>query len=77
MSTSCKYATAAEAHKANWFSRRHQTSGPHHDASQAREDQVTAQFQATQERIKRQDEAAAARTPEQIARRAERRRLSR
>ena len=64
MSTACKYATAAEARKANWFSRRHQTSGPHHDASKAREDRVTAQFQATQERVARQDAAAAAKKKE-------------
>ena len=61
MSTACKYATAAEARKANWFSRRHQTSGPYHDASKAREDRITAQFQATQERVARQDAAATVR----------------
>lgn len=61
MSTACKFAAAAEARKANWFSRRHQTSGPHQDASKMREDRITAQFQATQERVTRQDAAAAAR----------------
>lgn len=58
MSTPCKFATAAEAKKGNWFSRRHQSSGPHQDAHNAREARITAQFQATQERVMKQDAAA-------------------
>ena len=55
MSTPCKFASAAEAKKGNWFSRRHQTSAEHHEASKAREARIDAQFQATTERVRVQD----------------------
>ena len=58
MSTACKFATAAEARKANWFSRRHRDSDAHRAASKARSDRKAAQFQATQERVEKQDTAA-------------------
>ena len=58
MSTVPRFAAAAEARKSNWFSRRHQTSGPHQDARKMRENRKMAQFQATEERIKRQNAEA-------------------
>ena len=61
MSIPCKFASAAEAKKGNWFSRRHQTSAEHHEASKTREARLDAQFQATAERVRIQDEYAAAR----------------
>jgi hypothetical protein len=63
MSTPCKFATAAEAHKANWFSRRHRDSEAHEASSTARKDRQTAQFQATEERVEKQNAAAAATQP--------------
>ena len=68
MSTPCKFASAAEAKKGNWFSRRHQTSAEHHEASKAREARIDAQLYATQERIEKQ-EAFRARMDAQAAER--------
>ena len=61
MSIPCKFASAAEARKGNWFSRRHQTSAEHHEASKTREARLDAQFQATAERVRIQDADAAER----------------
>jgi hypothetical protein len=61
MSTECKFASAAEARKANWFSRRHRDGEAHRAASKTRQERKTAQFQATQERVAKQDAVAAAR----------------
>ena len=58
MSIACKFATAAEARKGNWFSRRHQTSEAHRDASDARKDRIQAQREATADRVAKQDEDA-------------------
>jgi hypothetical protein len=54
MSIPCKFATAAEARKGNWFSRRHQTSEAHRDASNARADRIQAQREATDLRAEKQ-----------------------
>ena len=40
MSIPCKFASAAEAKKGNWFSRRHQTSSEHQEAIDTREAQI-------------------------------------
>lgn len=61
MSIACKFATAAEARKGNWFSRRHQTSEAHRDASDARKDRIQAQQEGTMDRVAKQDEDAALR----------------
>lgn len=58
MSIQCKFASHAEADKNNWFSRRHRDSEAHRAAQQLRRDHKAAQFQALQERLKRQEKAA-------------------
>jgi hypothetical protein len=45
-----KFASKAEASKAKWFSRRHETSQPHFDAKHKYEEEQTAKFQAAQVR---------------------------
>ena len=59
MSIPCKFATAAEARKANWFSRRHRTSDEHRDEVIKRRNKEQAQFQNLQIRLERQVEWAA------------------
>lgn len=55
MSVECKFASAVEARKANYFSRRHRTAEEHQEARKNREACKTTQYQATQERVERQN----------------------
>ena len=71
MSIECKFPTAAEAKKHNLFSRRHQTSAEHQDASDARKQRVLAQYHAAEARVVFQDARRSRWAAEKAAREAQ------
>jgi hypothetical protein len=54
VSVECKFASAAEARKANYFSRRHRTAEEHQTARQTYKDRKTEQLQQTLARVTEQ-----------------------